>query len=134
MTKYHTLNYQNLIIKYQNRKSLGNKMRDLLEIGVKSCTLTPKGIEYYTHVGYFDSNSIPHCDQYPKGVIAERINPRIYDQSCRLKVNVKKMHEFLGSDPIPPRPTAKPIHRGWMTPEQYERTKQENPTLATSIL
>ena len=137
MGKYFTLTYQNLVITYQDKKTLGNKMRDLLEKNVTSCTLTPRGIEYYTFCritqAFGGTGATAHTDPYPDGVTAKQIDPLIYDQSVRLDVDVEKMHNFLGSDPKPVKPKPKTHHRTWMTPEQYERQKALNPTLGTIL-
>ena len=104
-------------------------MRDLIEQGVKSVTLTPKGIEYTTGRYSIFVGSIGyqhHTDEYPESVTATG--------NHSMKVNTQKMHEFLGSDPKPDPPKPKAIRRTWMTPEQYERQKAENPTLGTSLL
>ena len=128
----HKLTYQNLIITYKNPKTLGNKMRELLEKGVNSCTLTPRGIEYQVVrklMRFFTGKT--HIDPYPNGVTADRVNRNIYDRSCCLDVDVQKMHDWLGSDP---KPKPKPLHRRWMTPEQYEASKHKKPTLSTMLL
>ena len=125
----YTLTYQSLVISYENPKSLGNKMRDLIEQGVNSVNLTPIGMKYTTgRISlYFGSIGYQHhTDKYPPGVTATGKHS--------MEVNTEKMHELLGSDPkqIPPKP--KPFHRTWMTPEEYQRQKAENPTIGTILL
>ena len=123
----HTLTYQTLRIRYTDPKDLGTRMRELREQGVRSVNLTPKGIEYTTgrmsifvgNIGYQR-----HEEPYPKGVTA----------TGRHSVEVNtKIHKSLGSHPKPPKTEPKPIHRTWMTPEQYERQKNLNPTLGSIL-
>ena len=127
MTVY-TFNYQSLSIRYENKKTFGNVMRDLLEKGVKSVTLTPKGLEYTTgRISLFVGNIgfQRHFDEYPEGITATGQHS--------VEVNVAKMHDYLGSDPKPEPKKPKGFRRTWMTPEEYERQKALNPTLYTSM-
>lgn len=101
-------------------------MRDLLEQGIKSVILSPRGIEY-------PIRHPVHCDPYPEGVTTSQLNPGVYDRSVQLKVNVAKMLDFLGCDPKP-KPKVRPIHRRWITREQYERQVALNPTVSTMLL
>ena len=128
MPKYYTLTYQSLVLRYEDPKVFGNQMRDLEEQGVKGVTLTPDGIKYTTgrisifvgSIGYQH-----HETPYPEGVTATGKDS--------IEVNVKAMHEMLGSYPKPPQPKPKPIHRRWVTPEQYERQKALTPTVGSML-
>lgn len=129
MQKWRTLTYQSLVITFAEPKALGNVIRDLIEKGVESLTLAPNGIEYTTGrrpIFFGSINYQNHTDKYPEGVTAEGQHS--------VEVNAQKMLNFLGSDPKPEPQKKKPIHRRWMTPEQYKRKKALNPTISTILL
>ncbi|MXV73456.1 hypothetical protein F4Z99_04155 [Candidatus Poribacteria bacterium] len=125
----YTLTYQSLVIKFTKPKALGNRIRDLIEKGVESITLTPRGIEYTTgrrllligNIGYRH-----HSEEYPEGVTATGQHS--------VEVNTHKMLKFLGSDPKPSPQEPEPVRRRWITPEQYEKQKALNPTISTILL
>ena len=128
MSRYYTLTYQSLTIRYEDPKALGSRMRDLREQGVKSVTLTPKGIHYTTgRVSIFvgNINYQHHEEAYPDGVTATGKHS--------VEVDTKRMHKMLGSYAKPPKAEQKPIHRRWMTPEQYERQKALHPTVGSML-
>ena len=122
-----TLTYQTLRIHYQDPKTLGNIMQDLEEKGIKSVNLTPTGIKYTTgRISLFGNiGHKEHTDPYPEGITATGRHS--------VEINVTKMHKKLGSDPKPEPKQPKPIHRNWITPEQYERQKALNPTLGNIL-
>ena len=128
MPKYYTLTYQSLVIRYEDPKVFGNQMRDLQELGVKSIMLTPDGIQYTTgrtSIFLGNINYQHHEALYPEGVTATGYHS--------VEVNVKAMHKMLGSYPKLPRSKPKPIHQTWITPEEYERQKNLNPTVGSML-
>jgi len=96
MQKWRTLTYQSLVITFTEPKALGNVIRDLIEKGVESLTLTPNGIEYTTgrrSLFFGNINYQNHTEEYPEGVTAEGQHS--------VEVNTEKMLKFLGSTPKP---------------------------------
>ena len=126
-----TLTYQDLVITMLDPKALGTVLRDLAEQGVKTVTFTKKGIEYQQGRMSLYVGSIGFSRktmEYPEGVTCEGRTDDGRDRLEDIKTSIWK--EF-GAHPKPEPPKPKGFHRTWMTPEQYERQKAENPTLST---
>ena len=125
MPKRYELTYQSLVICYTDPKILGTKIRDLKDQGAKNLKLTPKGLEYTTgRISIFVGNiSYQHHEEpYPDGVTATGYHS--------VEVNIKGMIKILGTYPRPTVPKPKPIHRTWMTQEEYEAL---NPTIGSML-